>query len=479
MQGSSSSNWLIRHITRKARFFLYLAKRVSSCAIPTLRKKLLYLGSLLRNDATLSLSKRRYSFFPSFLTVQAPPPKKARKGPGPVRVPKGHSERYRSVVVTLNNFTVEEYEWWSKPDEWTTKPLWVICGKEMSSTGTPHLQCAIAWGRQIALSTMKKLPGLARAHIEQMRGSHEQSLAYCSKSDPAPLIWGQLPKGRGGGRSASLENAINVINNGGTLADIARDNGTAIVKHYRGLTVYRSLVQGRRDPQMPPCCIWIKGGAGSGKTWWSWELGTKYCGSSDGIYISSDPKLKWFDGYDCQQVAIIDDFRAKHVEFAWLLRLTDRYPVKVEWKGGHCEWKPSIIIFSCPYPMRKVFETRFKYLPEDMEQLYRRFKWEFDLSKPEDKVLMAKVLSETSLGFIPTPEGPCPGGDGGHSGETTGEAGTGGDAAGETGNRERPPPVTSLAELWALNGGRGPLTASQRRAQQWGSLDVTGGSGAP
>ena len=48
--------------------------------------------------------------------------------------------------------------------------------------------------------------------------------------------------------------------------------------------------------------IWIKGPTGCGKTRMAVELG----GNS---YWMSSGSLKWFDGFQNQEVAILDDFR--------------------------------------------------------------------------------------------------------------------------------------------------------------------------
>jgi len=48
---------------------------------------------------------------------------------------------------------------------------------------------------------------------------------------------------------------------------------------------------------------------------------------------SKCPRTKWWDGYGCQENVVIDEFRGT-IDVSHLLRWLDRYPVRVEIKGG-------------------------------------------------------------------------------------------------------------------------------------------------
>lgn len=170
-----------------------------------------------------------------------------------------------------------------------------------------------------------------------------------------------------------MHNAIEFLNEGHNLSDLAKsDIGSAavVVKFYKGLTVYRGLV---REPRvLPPKVYWLYGKTGTGKTRTAMAMGDRYGDRANDIWISSGP-LRWFDGYDGQSVVIFDDFRAKHVSsFAFLLRLLDRYPTRVEFKGGFTDWAPKIIIITSSYSPDECFSVRNVHQPEDMAQLHRR-----------------------------------------------------------------------------------------------------------
>jgi len=276
---------------------------------------------------------------------------------GPIRNTRQH--RYRRVVFTLNNWTSTEY---ASLVQW--KPTWLVVGKEVGEDGTPHLQGAAILGSQMTMTQLKKLPGLARAHFEPMMGTPQHSLTYCSKQDQAAYTFGTMPSP---GKRNDLEACYTSLKDGATMRQLADEHGVEVIKYSKGLMITRSLLV---EPRVePPKVFWIFGPTGLGKTRAAVDLAVNRFG---GEYWMSPGGLQWFDGYDGQSVAILDDFRGKHCSFPFLLRLLDRYPFRVPFKGGYVEWTPRVIIITCPYSPREIFEVRGKHLPEDINQLERR-----------------------------------------------------------------------------------------------------------
>lgn len=52
-------------------------------------------------------------------------------------------------------------------------------GREVGESGTPHLQGMIIFNNPVRFGTLKDL--LPNAHVEIMKGTFDDSLAYCSK----------------------------------------------------------------------------------------------------------------------------------------------------------------------------------------------------------------------------------------------------------------------------------------------------------
>jgi len=279
--------------------------------------------------------------------------------------------RLQRFVFTLNHPTDAEIAWMKKPEDWPRIPKWLIFGRETGESGTPHLQGACTLGTQVAFSTLKTWTGFKRAHLEQMRGSVNDSLAYCSKQDSEPFEWGTRPQV--GGKSKELQLAVAEVEAGARIREMALSGkfGMALTQNANGLRNYRQLRQPNRDPEEPPIVLWLAGKTGCGKSRFAWKLLTTLFGI-EGTWLCNTSNLQWFDGYDNHPGALFDDFRAKGVAFNFVLRVTDRYPLSVPFKGGFTTWNPRVIIFSGPEDLEHTFAQRSKYIPEDIRQLDRR-----------------------------------------------------------------------------------------------------------
>lgn len=258
---------------------------------------------------------------------------------------------------------------------------------------------AFILGTQTAFSTVKTLPGLKRAHIERMNGTPADSRRYCTKQDAGAIEWGQLPKQ---GKRNDLHFVVERIMAGESIRSLATkdlEGATAIVKFSKGLQILRSFNSVGRVG--PPIVFWLHGGTGTGKTRWAIETAIA-AGGEECFWISSCG-LQWFDGYDGQPFAIFDDFRSKHAkDFAWLLRLLDRYPLQVPFKGGFVRWAPQFIFITCPKAPETEFESRKFHRPEDLGQLTRRLSHvlEFprDAGKASEYFRQSQVVRQDGVG---------------------------------------------------------------------------------
>jgi len=277
------------------------------------------------------------------------------------RKPHKNGKRMSNFVFTLNNYTEDEVASLKSIDD----VKWLIFGKEVGRDGTPHLQGACVLGKQLAFTTIKKMPGLNRAHIEPMRGKPVDSLVYCSKEDKEPYQFGSLPQP---GKRNDLHDVVQLMKEGNSIRDIVNSDNIAaiacVVKYPRGLTFLANLARGER--REAPIVIWICGPTGIGKTRSATEFAELV---ADGDYWMSAGSLRWFDGYDGQRLVILDDFRTKHIEFSMLLRLLDRYSLRVEVKGGYVNWLPQFIVVTAPFGPKEMWNLR---RDEDLEQLARR-----------------------------------------------------------------------------------------------------------
>jgi hypothetical protein len=94
---------------------------------------------------------------------------------------KNYAERKsKTWIFTLNNYTQGDIE----AIRLTPQINYLICGEETAElTGTPHLQGYMQFIIAKRMTTIKKIPGYGRAHLEVARGSCEDNYRYCSKNN--------------------------------------------------------------------------------------------------------------------------------------------------------------------------------------------------------------------------------------------------------------------------------------------------------
>lgn len=237
-------------------------------------------------------------------------------------------------VFTLNNASVEEEE--HLMNIIGDRVKFISWNREHGSQEqTMHLQGHLECGRRLLLSTLKRTPGLERAHLEARRGTFEESQAYIEKEageEAEYLVYLGERVSVGQGRRSDLHSIKAVLDGGGSLNQIANDHFTDFVRYHRGIVAYKNLNAMQRDWETEVRVYW--GETGSGKT-------------SRAFREASEPYMHpggmWFDGYDGQDHVIFDDFGGSEFKITYLLKLLDRYPMRVPIKGGFVQWKPRII----------------------------------------------------------------------------------------------------------------------------------------
>lgn len=240
--------------------------------------------------------------------------------------------------ITLNNYTDEEQERLRGlvPDQAT----YVIFGREVGESGTPHLQIYCEFRNRKALRTVKNLVGV-RAHVESRRGTSLEASDYCTKDEDYE-VFGVLSAPQPG-RRTDLEAIRAKIADGASDLEVAEADFGKWVIYRNSFSAYRELL---RPPIMRRglrvYVLW--GESGTGKSRYAVRRGgTDY-------WMSPDPTLQWFDGYRGEQTVIIDDYDGG-ANSRFLLRLLDVYGLRVPIKGGFVAWNPTTIFITsnkCP-----------------------------------------------------------------------------------------------------------------------------------
>jgi len=235
---------------------------------------------------------------------------------------------------TLNNPSVEEEE--DLMCIIGDRVKFIIWNQEVGSEGTQHLQGYLECGRRILLTTLKRTAGLQRAHLEASKGGFESNMVYCSKDAPlddgAHLVVLGERVSLGQGCRSDLHQIKTSLDQGVSLSQIANDHFTDFVRYHRGIVAYMNATSTTRDWETEVRVYW--GETGSGKTSRAFR---------EASFPYMHPGGMWFDGYCGQDHVIFDDFGGSEFKITYLLKLLDRYPMRVPVKGGFVQWKPRIV----------------------------------------------------------------------------------------------------------------------------------------
>lgn len=243
--------------------------------------------------------------------------------------------RFRNWVFTLNNpvFPLDN------PRVWAIGVQYCVWQLESGESGTPHIQGYLVYKNKKSLNQLKALH--RRVHWEQRRGSHDEAKEYCLKDDGRIAEgeeFGDEPRGRGA--RTDLEEVRLMIVAGSKEIEIANEHFGTWCRYHRSFQVYRGLYHGDRDFQTFTTVFW--GASGVGKTRRVFDMIDPQ--SSYWLPKPNGPRVFW-DGYCGQDDVVIDEF------YGWMprivmYRLCDRFPFRVETKGG-----------SVPFRSKRVFIT--------------------------------------------------------------------------------------------------------------------------
>lgn len=261
-------------------------------------------------------------------------------------------KRVRGWCVTINNPNEEdEITVYSLPE--STQIKYGVMGLEKGENGTPHVQGFIYFHNPTRFATVKSIFG--RAHIEHMRGSPEQAAAYCKK-DGDFFEFGTMPMSQ----SAKGEAGKQTIEERWALAKAGKFDQLPPeqIKTYE--YIYRKFqsCEDRSDLDN----IWIWGESGVGK---SSHVRKTYS------TFYTKPMSKWWDGYNGEEVVVLDDFDPSHGKFlGYFLKVwADHYAFNAEVKGGMLRIRPKTIIVTSQYPISACFEDS-----ETIKAICRRFR---------------------------------------------------------------------------------------------------------
>lgn len=259
--------------------------------------------------------------------------------------------RSRNFCFTFNNYPNTELV-----DSIECK--YIAYAEEVGESGTPHLQGFVTfYNKKSVQQVIDLMPG---CHISIMKGSILQNEVYCAKQGTL-VERGEKPmsKNEQGELEKQRWNNARDLAKIGLLDDIDAD---IYVKYYS------SLKNIAKDHQIKPGpedvkAYWIYGPTGTGKS---------HCveTSFPNCYKKAMDDLKWFDGYQDQDVVYLEDIDKYQVKWGGLLkRLADRWPMQASIKGTMKYIRPKVVIVTSNYCIEEIWSDS-----GTVDPLLRRFK---------------------------------------------------------------------------------------------------------
>lgn len=236
------------------------------------------------------------------------------------------------------------------------------------------------------MARMKKW--IPKAHWEPAR-DWQQLLTYCHKAETrvnGPATWG---KEKTQGERSDLASTVDMVKAGRSMKEIAESNPCELVKYYKGLIYLQQLLTEQGDGAKKVGLFW--GITGSGKTRLAFE-------ELEDLYSTFDVKTPWFDGYNKHKNVLMDECGMGMMNYNFLKRILDRYPMQVPIKGGSVWWQPTTIIMTSNIPL----DEWYPLIPKaDLDAIKRRIRiFEF----PQDAQLAQAWLRGTLIEKRPRPE---------------------------------------------------------------------------
>lgn len=283
----------------------------------------------------------------------------------------------------------------------------IACREVAPSTGTVHYHVLICCNKIVTTRKGKELLNIENIlpHLERIRNNLAEIVKYIKKNG----YFTEINPEQGPKKSWNNKKEKNeLLLKGDIMKEFIEGNigPVEVIRAEKIRTIFTKLE--KPSNYKKKLVIWFKGPTGEGKTRTAIQIAEQYF---DKDYWLSNDNLRWFDGYNRQKIAIIDDFRKSMLtDWNFLLRLLDGYNLIVQTKGGFTKWNPEAIIITSPATPEEAFQWVNKEgiteTWDKQEQLLRRLEHDeelqvYDFPLWENEL---KRLENTIRRFIGLPE---------------------------------------------------------------------------
>lgn len=252
------------------------------------------------------------------------------------------AQRFRLFVFTINNWTEDDLAACRRLAD--AKPgTYVIVGRETGESGTPHLQGAVY--RALKLSRNFVREHLPRAYVDQGRGTPTQAFAYCMKEGDFDEF---NPESKPVGQGKRMD-LLDLFEHKSKRMSTVTAITTGVIGSGAALRTWNALSTHQPCPFRHDIrVLWLYGDSGVGKS----RLAAAIAEASGQEVHWQTHVAGWWDGIDTHhRWCVIDDWEPESLPPAALLRVLDRYPLRLNVKGASVPTcLDRIIVTSCAHP---------------------------------------------------------------------------------------------------------------------------------
>ncbi len=249
--------------------------------------------------------------------------------------------RSKGFSITINN--PNQIDWDELQELFELDEVECARGQlEVGEGGTEHIQACIEFKGERSIRRVNAF--ITRGHIEARVGTAQELWDYCNKDDGL----------EDGEESRSIEIGYRPVGQGSrsdliTLAQHAKASGDrheafnqmpgTYARYWRNYQHIRELFKEKRDVNVGVHVDLFWGKTGLGKSKKAWD------DNPEAYWIPLGQKgMVWFDEYWTEKTIVIEEFSGEF-PLRSLLRILDRYPIKVPIKGGFTDalWNKVVI----------------------------------------------------------------------------------------------------------------------------------------
>lgn len=238
------------------------------------------------------------------------------------------------------------------------------------TTNRLHVQGYLVTTKKVRFEQLKKMMKMPHLHVQKARGSDAECTKYCTKEDTRHVFedgtyyqvqFGAPQLGKAG--TSEEANAFQAAKEGKSMAYIAEKYTGAFARRYKGIQAIRATLRPPRKEGDKIDGLFIFGPTGAGKTTYAHKLADRWIaeGKYNGKFMQQ-PKGNWFDGYDGEQIMILNEMtgdREYDISFPTLLGMFDPYKMEVPYKGGFINLHVKVFIITTNVHMDQFYICKY------------------------------------------------------------------------------------------------------------------------